>query len=94
MRTQTAELTALEDRQVPVQAKLAAAWAFLYIASYNQDTSHRCGEFRDSLAAPTALLRLNPTPADSSSQNGIMEPGLRITRDDNRCPCRRMVFDP
>ena len=34
MRTQTAELTALEDRQVPVQAKLAAAWAsfmFLYI---------------------------------------------------------------
>ena len=34
MRTQTAELTALEDRQVPVQAKLAAAWTslmFLYI---------------------------------------------------------------
>ena len=25
-RTQTAELTALEDRQLPVQAKLAAAW--------------------------------------------------------------------
>ncbi len=34
MRTQTAELTALEDRQIPVQAKLAAAWTsfmFLYI---------------------------------------------------------------
>ena len=34
MRTQTAELTALEDRQVPVQAKLAAAWTsfmFLYL---------------------------------------------------------------
>ena len=34
MRTQTAELTALEDRQVPVRAKLAAAWTslmFLYI---------------------------------------------------------------
>ena len=34
MITQTAELTALEDRQVPVQAKLAAAWTsfmFLYI---------------------------------------------------------------
>ena len=34
MRTQTAELTALEDRQVPVQSKLAAAWTsfmFLYI---------------------------------------------------------------
>lgn len=34
MRTQTAELTALEDRQVPVQAKLAAAWTsfmFFYI---------------------------------------------------------------
>ena len=34
MRTQTAELTALEDRQVPVQGKLAAAWTsfmFLYI---------------------------------------------------------------
>ena len=34
MRTQTAELTALEDRQVPVQAKLAAAWTsfmFLYV---------------------------------------------------------------
>lgn len=33
-KAQTAELTALEDRQVPVQAKLAAAWAsfmFLYI---------------------------------------------------------------
>jgi hypothetical protein len=34
VRTQTAELTALENRQVPVQAKLAAAWTsfmFLYI---------------------------------------------------------------
>ena len=34
MRTQTAEPTALEDRQVPVKVKLAAAWAsfmFLYI---------------------------------------------------------------
>ena len=34
MRTQRAELTALEDRQLPVQAKLAAAWTsfmFLYI---------------------------------------------------------------
>ena len=34
VRTQTAELTALEDRQVPVRAKLAAAWTslmFLYI---------------------------------------------------------------
>jgi hypothetical protein len=26
MRTQRTELTALEDRQVPVQAELAAAW--------------------------------------------------------------------
>ncbi len=34
MRTETAEPTALEDRQVPVKVKLAAAWAsfmFLYI---------------------------------------------------------------
>jgi hypothetical protein len=34
MRTQTAERTALEDRQIPLQAKLAAAWTsfmFLYI---------------------------------------------------------------
>jgi hypothetical protein len=34
VRTQTAELTALEDRQVPVQAKLATAWTslmFLYV---------------------------------------------------------------
>lgn len=34
MKTQRAELTALEDRQIPVQAKLAAAWTsfmFLYI---------------------------------------------------------------
>lgn len=34
MSTQTAELTALADRQIPVQAKLAAAWTsfmFLYI---------------------------------------------------------------
>jgi hypothetical protein len=34
MRSQTAELNALDDRQVPVQAKLAAAWTsfmFLYI---------------------------------------------------------------
>ena len=34
MRTPTAELTALEDRQLPVKAKLAAAWTsfmFLYI---------------------------------------------------------------
>ena len=29
MRTQTAELTALDNRQVPVQAKLAAAWTSL-----------------------------------------------------------------
>ena len=29
LRTQTAELTALEDRQIPVQAKLAAAWTSL-----------------------------------------------------------------
>src|ERR671933_2351809 len=29
LRTQTAERTALEDRQVPVQAKLAAAWTSL-----------------------------------------------------------------
>lgn len=34
MRTQTAKHTAFEDRQIPVQAKLAAAWTsfmFLYI---------------------------------------------------------------
>lgn len=34
MRTRTTELAALEDRQVPVQAKLAAAWTsfmFLYV---------------------------------------------------------------
>lgn len=34
MRSQTAQPTALEDRQVPVKAKLAAAWAsfmFLYV---------------------------------------------------------------
>ena len=34
MRTQRTELTALDDRQVPVQAKLAAAWTsfmFLYL---------------------------------------------------------------
>jgi hypothetical protein len=34
VRTQTAALTALEDRQIPIQAKLAAAWTsfmFLYI---------------------------------------------------------------
>jgi phage shock protein PspC (stress-responsive transcriptional regulator) len=34
MKTQTAELTTLDDRQIPVQAKLAAAWTsfmFLYI---------------------------------------------------------------
>ena len=29
MRTQTAERTALADRQIPVQAKLAAAWTSL-----------------------------------------------------------------
>lgn len=35
MRTQTAELTALEDRQVPVQAKLAAAWtSFMFLYAY------------------------------------------------------------
>ena len=34
MKTQTAERTALEERQMPVQAKLAAAWTsfmFLYL---------------------------------------------------------------
>lgn len=35
MRTQTAEITALEDRQVPVQAKLAAAWiSFMFLYAY------------------------------------------------------------
>ena len=35
MRTQKAELTALEDRQVPVQAKLAAAWtSFMFLYAY------------------------------------------------------------
>jgi len=35
VRTQTAELTALEDRQVPVQAKLAAAWtSFMFFLIY------------------------------------------------------------
>ncbi len=35
MRTQTAELTALDDRQVPVQAKLAAAWtSFMFLVIY------------------------------------------------------------
>jgi hypothetical protein len=35
VRTRTAELTALEDRQVPVQAKLAAAWtSFMFLSIY------------------------------------------------------------
>jgi hypothetical protein len=35
MRTQTAELTALDDRQIPVKAKLAAAWtSFMFLVIY------------------------------------------------------------
>jgi hypothetical protein len=35
MRTQTAERTALADRQIPVQAKLAAAWtSFMFLVIY------------------------------------------------------------
>jgi hypothetical protein len=35
VRTQRAELTVLEDRQIPVQAKLAAAWtSFMFLCIY------------------------------------------------------------
>jgi hypothetical protein len=63
MRTQTAELTALEDRQVPVQAKLAAAWSsfmflYIYVDYFNL---YKPGAVDDILAGVVFEFDITPT---------------------------------
>ena len=63
MRTQTAERTALEDRQVPVQAKLAAAWtSFMFLYLYVDYLGlYKPGVVDDILAGVVHEFDIGPT---------------------------------
>ena len=63
MRTQTAELTALEDRQVPVQAKLAAAWtSFMFLYLYVDYLGlYKPGVVDDILSGVVHEFEIGPT---------------------------------
>jgi hypothetical protein len=63
MRTQTAELTALDDRQVPVQVKLAAAWtSFMFLYLYVDDLGlYKPGVVDDILAGVVHEFEIGPT---------------------------------
>ena len=63
MRTQTAELTALENRQVPVQAKLAAAWtSFMFLYLYVDYLGlYKPGVIDDILAGVVHEFEIGPT---------------------------------
>ncbi len=63
MRTQTAELTALEDRQVPVQAKLAAAWtSFMFLYIYvDYFGLYKPGKIDDILVGVVFEFDISPT---------------------------------
>ena len=63
VRTQTAELTALEDRQVPVQAKLAAAWtSFMFLYIYvDYFHLHKPGVIDNLRAGVVFELDISPT---------------------------------
>ncbi|QIN82832.1 hypothetical protein GBA63_09335 [Rubrobacter tropicus] len=63
MRTQTAELTALDDRQVPVQAKLAAAWtSFMFLYLYVDYLGlYKPGVVDDILAGVVHEFEIGPT---------------------------------
>lgn len=63
MRTQTAEITALEDRQVPVQAKLAAAWtSFMFLYLYVDYLGlYKPGVVDDILAGVVHEFDIGPT---------------------------------
>ena len=63
MRPQTADLTALEDRQVPVQAKLAAAWtSFMFLYLYvDHLILYRPGHVDEILAGIVHDFETGPT---------------------------------
>ena len=63
LRTQTAELSALEDRQVPVQAKLAAAWTSLMFLIIYIDYFHlyQPGEIDDIRGGVIFLFDISGT---------------------------------
>jgi hypothetical protein len=63
VRTQTAEITALEDRQVPVQAKLAAAWtSFMFLYLYVDYLGlYKPGVVDDILAGVVHEFDIGPT---------------------------------
>lgn len=63
MRDQRAELTVLEERQVPVQAKLAAAWtAFMFLYIYVDYLAlYKPGFVDDLLAGTVHEFDIGPT---------------------------------
>lgn len=63
MRNQTAEITALENRQVPVQAKLAAAWtSFMFLYLYVDYLGlYKPGVVDDILAGIVHEFDIGPT---------------------------------
>lgn len=63
MRTQTAERTVLEDRQVPVQAKLAAAWtSFMFLYLYVDYLAlYKPGVVENILAGVVHEFEIGPT---------------------------------
>src|SRR5688572_27220789 len=63
MRTQTAELTALEDRQVPIQTKLAAAWiSFMFLYLYVDYLGlYKPGSIDDILSGIVHEFDIGPT---------------------------------
>jgi hypothetical protein len=63
MRTQTAEITTLEDRQIPVQAKLAAAWtSFMFLYLYVDYLGlYKPGVVDDILAGVVHEFDIGPT---------------------------------
>ena len=79
MRTQTAELTALKDRQVPVQAKLAAAWtSFMFLYLYVDYLSlYKPGVIDDILVGVVHEFEIGPTFV-STALTALAIPSLMI----------------
>ncbi len=79
MRTRTAELTALEDRQVPVQAKLAAAWtSFMFLYLYVDYLGlYKPGVIDDILVGVVHEFEIGPTFV-STALTALAIPSLMI----------------
>lgn len=79
MSIQTAELTALEDRQVPVQAKLAAAWtSFMFLYLYVDYLGlYKPGVIDDILIGVVHEFEIGPTFV-STALTALAIPSLMI----------------